>query len=224
MRGFFVTSSGTEIGKTHVSALMLRQLRAQGREVNALKPILSGYADEGMAESDAGILLSALGRPVDPSSVAEMTPWRFSAALSPDMAAQREDRPIDFQALIDFCKTGLDGKEEVLLIEGAGGVLAPINEDYRMVDIPRVLAIPAVLVVGSYLGTISHTLTAMESLQSRGVAVAGIVISQSVESPVELSETKSTIERFCENVPIMTLPRVDLTQWREAPDLTVLLD
>jgi dethiobiotin synthetase len=219
MTSLFVTSSGTEIGKTHVAALLCKQLISAGRSVTALKPILSGYEPDEFASCDSGVLLAALGQEVTLAAVEAMTPWRFTAPLSPDMAAAREGRSIAFQPLLDFCLSGMDGPEEVTLIEGAGGVLAPIDLEHRMVDIPRVLNIPAVLVVGSYLGTLSHTLTAYESLVARGIKVAGIVISESEVSPVSLSETKAAIERFIQGEQVVALGRGAQTE----TDLTFLL-
>jgi dethiobiotin synthetase len=207
MTSLFVTSTGTEIGKTYVAALLCKQLISQGRSVAALKPILSGFEPDEFVASDSGVLLAALGQEVTLVAVEAMTPWRFTAPLSPDMAADREGRSIAFQPLMDFCQRGIDGPEEVTLIEGAGGVLAPIDIEHRMVDIPRVLNISAVLVVGSYLGTLSHTLTAYESLASRGIKIAGIVISESEVSPVPLSETKAAIERFIRDEPVVGIGR-----------------
>lgn len=223
MSAFFVTSSGTEIGKTHITALMCQQLIHQGKSVLPLKPILSGFNESKLEDCDSGVLLSAIGGEVTADAVHEMTPWRFKEAISPDMAAAREGREIAFQPLIDFCKTGMESGADVVLIEGAGGVHAPINDERRMFDIPRALEIPAVLVVGSYLGTISHTITAYESLKRHGVEVIGIVISQSEASPVPLEETRGALRRFLGPIRIEIVPRVSLSDWNEAPDLTVFL-
>src|SRR6185437_15627892 len=116
MSAFFVTATGTDIGKTYVTAGLIRHLRAQGKVVSALKPVVSGFGDP--CVSDTGLLLAALGEQPSDDAVARLSPWRFAAPLSPDMAAAREDRAIDFDALLRFCRRGIAGCDGTLFIEG----------------------------------------------------------------------------------------------------------
>lgn len=224
MTPFFITSSGTEIGKTFVTCLMLRQLRAAGFTVNALKPVISDYSDDRFAESDTAHLLAALARPADAPAIAAMSPWRFAAPLSPDMAARREGAILALDEIVAVCRAAMAGPEDFLLIEGVGGVMVPLNARDLVRDWMVALGIPAILVVGSYLGTISHTLTALDSLAKVAVPVAGIVISESANSGVPLDETRATIARFCGDVPLVCVPRLPQTDnATQAPDLTGLL-
>lgn len=214
MTGLFITSSGTEIGKTFVTAALIHQLRAAGRLVQALKPVLSGMDDAPVAETDAGILLKALGRPADGSNLDALSPWRFGAPLSPDMAAAREGKTIPFEELIAYCRKILAQTGQVTLVEGVGGVLVPLTEDKTVLDWMAALGIPALLVVGGYLGTISHTLTAAKTLEGRGVPLAGVVISGGVPGrtalPVPLDETAAAIARFLPaGTPIRCQPAVE---------------
>ena len=114
---------------------------------------------------------------------------------------------------------------DCLLIEGVGGVMVPLSDEHMVRDWIAALAAPAVVVVGSYLGTISHTLSAVETLRGRNLPVAGVVVSESVESPVPLAETGETLRRFLPGVPVETLPRLDHGPhaWRAAPDLSGLV-
>ena len=224
MSAFFITSSGTEIGKTFITGLMLRQLRAGGFSVNALKPVISDYSDDRFAESDTAHLLAAMARPADSHTIAAISPWRFAAPLSPDMAARREGRNLDLAEIVEFCRAAMAGPEEFLLIEGVGGVMVPLNDRDLVRDWMAALAIPAILVVGSYLGTISHTLTALDSLEKAGVPLAGIVISESADSGVPLDETLATIARFIGDTPLVCVPRLEHEcDAMAAPDLTALL-
>lgn len=218
MSTLFVTGTGTEIGKTLVTAALCRELRSGGRAPRALKPVLSGYDPATMQESDAGVLLASLDQPVTEEAVAAITPWRFSAPLSPDMAAAREGRAIDFAALVAFCR-GAAG--DPLLIEGVGGAMVPLDERHTVLDWMAELAAPALVVAGSYLGTISHTLTTLAAMRARGVALAGLVISESAESPVPPAETAATIARHAGVLPVAILPRLPAgpAPWREAPPL-----
>ena len=94
MSGFFVTSSGTGIGKTLVACLIARRLREAGRGVWAIKPVLTGYTSDDALTSDSGRLLAALGEQATGAAIAAISPWRFQAPLSPDMAAAvRSPRP-----------------------------------------------------------------------------------------------------------------------------------
>ncbi len=207
MDTFFVTSSGTEIGKTLVTATLCHQLRAQGSSVAALKPVISDFVD-GDPETDTAILLNALGLPVTAENVDRLSPWRFRAPLSPDMAAAREARTIDFDAVVAHSQTAMAAPGDVLLIEGVGGVRVPLTDDKTVMDWMVELGVPALLVVGSYLGTISHTLTAVDALQARNVAVKAVIVSTSDDSPVAAEETAATMARFLNEIPIAILPRL----------------
>ena len=223
MKRVFITASGTGIGKTFVTSLLIRQLRAKGRSVCALKPLITGYTDETAHESDTRHLLDALGLPMNAENISSVSPWRFDAPLAPNMAAQREGRQIDLKEVIAFCNAARSGAQDYLLIEGVGGVMVPLNDHYTVREWIMILQMPALLVTGSYLGSISHTLTALEALQSKGIQIAGIVVSESVHSTVPLDETVAALERFaCGGLCIKSLPRE--TVLGMGPDLTYLLN
>lgn len=206
MGAVFVTSTGTGIGKTFVTAALVRHFRAQGRAVDAFKPVLSGF-DPGHAEdSDTGQLLKALGRALTQEEFDRISPWRFAAPLSPDMAAAREHRNIDFRALVDFSRAAAQAAE-IVLIEGAGGIMAPLDDKHTMLDWMRGLASPVLLVAGSYLGTISHTLSAADVLAHHHSDVRAIVVSESEDSPAPLGETLASIARFTKPIEVIALPR-----------------
>ncbi|HEU0071125.1 MAG TPA: dethiobiotin synthase [Alphaproteobacteria bacterium] len=222
MSSLFVSAAGTEIGKTFVACALLHQLRRQNRKLRALKPVISGYDPREAATSDSGLLLTALGLDPTAEAVAQISPWRFKLPLSPHMAAKREDRRVDLNPLLHFCKKALDDRATFTLIEGVGGVMAPLNDDETVIDWMAALKIPALLVGGSYLGAISHMLTAAETVQRRDIPLAGIVLSESPEQPVEMAETAETIARFLPKVKVLTMPR--LARFTDAPDLTSLVE
>lgn len=225
MKRLFVTGSGTSVGKTLVTAALAHRLIRAGQTVRAVKPVISGYTQATHRESDTAVLLDSLGSDPSAEAIDRMSPFRFEAPLSPDMAAAREGRRLDFEALLRFCRDAAAGPEDILLIEGVGGVMVPLTEDKTVLDWIDAVAAPCLLVVGSYLGTISHTLTAVEALRGRGAAIAGLVISESEESPVPPEETRATIQRFLPEVEIAIVPRLHGdTLWRDAPDLAHLLE
>lgn len=207
MRAFFVTATGTDIGKTYVTARLLRHLRAQGENVDAIKPVASGFTMAGAAASDAGALLDALGSAVTPETVAALSPWRFEAPLSPDMAAAREGRAIEFEALVRFCRNRIASNDGVLFIEGVGGVMVPLDDTHTVRDWMAELDLPLLVVTGSYLGSISHTLTALEVLRHAGLKIAALVVNEQEGSTVVLEDTVAALARFVPGIAIVPLKR-----------------
>jgi dethiobiotin synthetase len=207
MRAFFMTATGTDIGKTYLACGLIRAWRGQGLNVGALKPMLSGFDPVHAAESDAGQLLDALGWPVSPQALDDISPWRYAAPLSPDAAAAKEGKRVDYEAVLGASRRFLDAMHDMALIEGAGGVMAPLSDDRTMLDWIADLKLPAILVVGSYLGTLSHSLTALEVLASRRVPVALIVMNETEGSTVPLSENAAALARRWPAAPVRTLPR-----------------
>lgn len=215
MSRFFITSSGTGIGKTLVTCALTHQLRGAGKNVRTLKPVVTDFAENRIEATDTYEIIHALGEEVTAATIAHVSPWRFVAPMSPDMAAAREGQSIDFLDLLAFCQPE---HEDVQLIEGIGGAFVPIDDRHLVVDWISALDIPAILVVGSYLGTLSHTFATVTALQARGVRLTALVISESEESPVPIEETEITLRRFLPDIPIVQIPRVG--HWRDVPDLT----
>jgi dethiobiotin synthetase len=206
MTAYFITSTGTGLGKTYLTCGLIEALRRRDIVVDAVKPVISGFEMETAFDSDTGLILDALGLPIDEPRINEISPWRFRAAISPDMAARREGQTISRFELIDFCRSAIEAEDGLSLIEGAGGVMAPIGTDYTNLDLMAALDVRIVLVAGTYLGTISHTLTACEALNARGREPWAIVLSESEDSPVLPGETAQAIGRFTA-APIYILPR-----------------
>src|SRR5712671_2356404 len=176
MTAIFVTGTGTDVGKTFVTAGLIRHLRAIGRPVEALKPVVSGFNPDAPAASDPGFLLAALDRALTQAEIERISPWRFRAPLSPDLAAAREGRNLDYKRLVEFSRQAILAAKDVLLIEGIGGIMVPLDDRHTVLDWMTVLRIPVILVTGSYLGTLSHTLTALHVLAQRNIEVSSIVV------------------------------------------------
>jgi dethiobiotin synthetase len=208
MSAFFITATGTDIGKTFIAAGLIRHWRAAGRQVEALKPVATGFEPASAEASDAGMLLTALGRPVTPAEIERISPWRFAAPLSPDMAAQHENRCIDFDALVGFSRQALETSKNALLIEGIGGVMVPLDSRHTVLDWMIALNIPLVLVTGSYLGSLSHTLTALDVLTRHGLAVKAVVVNETPGSAVAIESTIGTLASFARAIPIVGMRRM----------------
>jgi dethiobiotin synthetase len=206
MTAYFVTSTGTDIGKTFVTAGLIRHLKAHKQKVSALKPVVSGFDLAVAALSDPGVLLAALDELIVPETLDRVSPFRFAAPLSPDMAAAREGKTVDYDAVVGLCREASTAADGTLFIEGVGGVMVPLDARHTVLDWMAALGLPLIVVTGSYLGTISHTLTALDVLARRGLKVAGLVVNES-PTDIPLAETMATIARFAPDVPMAGLSR-----------------
>ena len=206
MTTVFVTATGTEVGKTVVVRGLIKALRAQGRAVEALKPVVSGYDPHEAAGSDPGLLLAALGEPVTPEGIARISPFRFTEPVSPHLAARREGKKIDFNAVVELCRWRMQSCPGALVIEGVGGVMAPLEDRRTVLDWMVALNQPIILVAGSYLGTLSHTFSAVDVLERRSLPIAALVVNETAGSPVSFSDTVDSIRTFCANLDVQGLP------------------
>jgi dethiobiotin synthetase len=210
MTALFVTATGTDIGKTFITAGVIRALRRAGRAVEAAKPVISGFSMETLAASDTGALLAAMGRDLNPQEAERISAWRFAAPLSPDMAAKAEGKTIDFAALLADSRSRIAANRDVLLIEGVGGIMVPLDDRHTVLDWMEALGLPVLLVAGSYLGTISHTLSAADVLTRRELRIAALVVSETSGSTVGLGPTVATLRRFVPaKIEIVALPRLN---------------
>ena len=208
MSAVFVTATGTDIGKTFIAAGLIRHLRANGRAVTALKPVVTGFDDKEAAGSDPGVLLAALGKPADLAEIERIAPFRFAAPYAPDLAARRENRTLDFDALVEFSRLVASGHDGTVLIEGVGGIMAPLDGSHTVLDWMIALHPPLLLVTGSYLGSISHTLTCLEVLRHAGLRVKALVINETPGSTVSMQDTADTLTQFTQTIPILALPHL----------------
>jgi dethiobiotin synthetase len=221
MPALVITSVGTGIGKTLVTAVLCHQLTLAGRTVRAIKPVVSGFSPDDPA-SDPALIVRSLGRAPTPQSIAAIAPWRFAAPLSPHLAARKEGRRMSIDDVAKFCREHELANDGLVLIEGAGGVMTPIDDTHTGLDLIVRLGCPVILVTGSYLGALSHTLTALAAIRGRGIDVKGVVISES-EHDVGLTDTVESLRHFAgAEIPVFALPRLrgsDEEKWLAAPSL-----
>jgi dethiobiotin synthetase len=205
MSAFFVTATGTDIGKTFVSAGLIRHWRAAGQAVDALKPVTTGFEVSEAEGNDAGILLKASGRPAAMEEIERISPWRYAAPLSPDVASSRERRALPFDELVTFSRHAIEKHSGKLLIEGVGGIMVPLNDRHTVLDWMMALNVPLVLVTGTYLGTLSHTLTCLDVLKRRELAIKALVVNETPGSPVPFSDTVARLKCFASSIPVVGL-------------------
>ncbi|OHC68454.1 MAG: dethiobiotin synthase [Rhodocyclales bacterium RIFCSPLOWO2_02_FULL_63_24] len=223
MDAHFITGTGTDIGKTWLACALLRHWRDAGMRPAAFKPVLSGFDPQRPEASDAGALLAALGRAASVGELDAIAPWRFAAPLSPDMAAAREGRTIDFAELVAYTRRCLPPRGNPrhaerasavcadnsgpILVEGVGGVMAPLDESHTVRDWIAASGLHCVLMAGSYLGSLSHTLTALEALARVGAGVTAVVVNETPDSTVALDATLEALSRHAVGIPLVSIAR-----------------
>jgi dethiobiotin synthetase len=206
MSAVFITGTGTGVGKTFVATGIIHCSRGLCQSVDALKPVVSGFDPAAPSGSDPAVLLEALGRAIGPEELQAISPWRFRAPLSPDMAARAEDRAIDFDELVNYCRAKNAEHSGTLLIEGIGGVMVPLDKRHTVLDLMIALQLPVILTAGSYLGTLSHVLCAQEVILRHALDLRAIAVSETQDSPVPFEATLATLANFTKT-PLFGLRR-----------------
>jgi dethiobiotin synthetase len=197
MRGLFVTATDTGVGKTVLSAALLAAMTAAGERVSAHKPVVTGLDDRSeIGQPDAWppdheLLASAVG--MTPEDVA---PLRYGPAVSPHLAAQLAGERIDPADLVAHARRAGD-HEATLIVEGVGGLLAPLTDDYTVRDFAVVLELPLLVAARPGLGTINHTLLTLQAARAAGLDVRAVVLTPWQENPSELERSnRETIARL----------------------------
>lgn len=199
-QAFFVTGTDTGAGKTVVSVLLLRALRAAGRTALAMKPVAAGcdVTADGLRNEDVEALRAAASFPVAREA---MNPYAFAPPISPHLAAARAGVAIDFGLLRERLDT-LRRQADVVLVEGAGGWYAPVSDAATMADLAQALALPVVLVVGLRLGCLNHALLSAEAIARGGLPCAGW-IGNCIDSDMAVREENLATLRTRLTVPLL---------------------
>ena len=203
-RAIFVTGTDTGVGKTVVACGLARAFRAEGHRVGVMKPVASGSArtPEGLRNDDALALIEASGtqRPYG-----DVNPYCFEPAISPHIAAKEATIEVDCNIIRHFFDV-LAAETDRIVVEGAGGWFAPVNDHQTMADVAWALSVPALLVVGVRLGCLNHAQLTRLAIEARGVTFAGWVASQidpAIERP---AENLATLERVLGEPALAVLP------------------
>lgn len=177
---YFVTGTDTAAGKTLISCALLHGFAAQGKRVVGMKPVAAGCDDNDQHE-DVSRLRAASNVL---ASKGQINPYSFTRAVAPHLAAQFSGVQINFER-IEESYGELNKLADVVVVEGAGGFLVPLNASQDSADLVRQLAIPVVLVVGMRLGCLNHALLTVEAIAARGLSLAGWVANV-VDSGMEM--------------------------------------
>jgi dethiobiotin synthetase len=205
--GLFITGTDTGVGKTWIAGAIADWFRRRGSRVAVLKPVATGCERrrEGLVSEDAEFLAHCADArfPLD-----LICPQRYAEPLAPAVAAERAKEPVDWEAVQRSIRL-MSGSSDVMIVEGVGGVMVPLDAKHTVLDVARWLRVPAVVVARPSLGTINHTLLTVNALRGAGVAVAGVVINRYPTDVVGVAEE--------------TNPRA-IEKWGKVPVLCVAPD
>jgi len=177
MSAIFVAGTDTSVGKTHVCGLLLDFLRKNGSDAGYQKWAATGPE---FPPADLAECLRMAGLSLEPALVSSQVVYHFALPASPHLAAEQEGKVID-PALIRARYQERLACHDLLIVEGVGGLMVPLNRELLLVDLLRELKIPTLVVAKSGLGTINHTLLSLEALRHRDIPVLGVVLSDATD-------------------------------------------
>ncbi len=175
-KGIFVTATGTDVGKTYVTALMVKKLREAGCPAGYYKAALSGAAC--VKESDAGYVKQISGIGQEDSTLLS---YLYGTAVSPHLAAKIEGNPVDLDVVRrDYLRVAQS--HDYVTVEGSGGIVCPVRWDERqkilLEDVIKALGLATLVVADAGLGTINATVLTVEFLRARGIEVKGVILNR----------------------------------------------
>jgi dethiobiotin synthetase len=206
MQGLFFVGTDTGVGKTHVTATVARLLCRRGCAVRVCKPVATGAERHGdvLVSEDTRLLLNAVELEETPENFRRVTPFVFAAPAAPPVAARVEGRSLRLDEIVEAVRRPWSA-DEVVLVEGVGGLLCPLTETETIADLAAVLQLPLIVVARRSLGTLNHTLLTVEVARARGLIVAGVVISET--QPPRGVADETNVEELRRRLPVL-LPAV----------------
>ncbi len=212
--GFFIAGTDTEVGKTRTAVSVTRALIRAGLRVAAMKPVAAGavLTEDGLRNGDATSLAAA----ANVAAAYELVnPYCLAAPVSPHIAAADAGISIDIARIVQSFRELANGADCVV-VEGAGGWLAPIGDRETMADVARALDLPVILVVGLRLGCLSHALLSAQAIEATGLPLAGWIANHIDPGLERVHENVATLERLLARPPLAVVPHAAPSSPREA--------
>ena len=207
--GLFITATDTEVGKTVVSCAIAAALRREGLSVGEAKPIASGCRRdrEGLVNADAEALAHFADCRLD---LATINPVRYHRPLTPAAAIEKGEPPVDYDALADGLRR-IDAASDIMLVEGLGGIMPPIDADHNMLDLMAAIGYPVLVVTRPNLGTLNHTAMTCMLIRQHGLRLAGLVINgyDPESADISVGSNRQWLGKVSRTKVLATLPRAD---------------
>lgn len=213
-KGIFITGTDTAVGKTLIAGGMAGVWVKSGKRIGVMKPVESGCvrSENGLQPPDA-LFLKEMSASTDDLDL--INPYRFEHPLAPSIAAELEGVEIDLKKIESIYRQ-LEHTHDLMLVEGAGGLLAPVYKTFTVADLIKLLDIPLVVVAKNSLGTINHTLLTVEYARNNGLTVLGIIINNLISSPDSSSETNPQIIKELSGLTLLgVIPYLSLPERRD---------
>ena len=223
MKGYFITGTDTNVGKTVVTACLSTLFKSRGEDVGVMKPIETGVDPEcsSCANSDAKFLIEVTGVQ---DTLEDVCPYRLKAPASPYQAARIEGKELDPEKLLERFRA-LQSKHSMMLVEGIGGLLVPITQRYNVTDLALQMNLPLIIVSRIQIGTLNHTLLTINAARQHGLKVAGVILNPVYEGELDTIEEEqgSLIEEFSDTPILGTCPYIhDVSSERVIQNLALL--
>ncbi len=208
MSGIFLTGTDTNVGKTIITVGLTSFVRKLGIDCVALKPVETGCKlNHGELYPEDGHFLWRASQ--ESISLDDVTPFRFSLPASPYRAAALQDSRLRISDIIEHIRA-IEETHDLVIVEGAGGLFAPIEENRTFVDLMKELSFPVVLVARLKLGTINHTMLSIEALTRRNLDILCVVLSKcEMDEGPEEKYTPDDIKRMIRSIPLFQFPFLD---------------
>lgn len=206
-QSYFVIGTDTGVGKTYFSHRLIQHFVSQSIQTIGMKPIASGFDQLPSGEwenEDVAQLCAASNVKADMDLI---NPYAFKPAIAPHIAAAEADVEIKLDTIVTAYQA-LSQQAEIVVVEGAGGLMVPLNQTQTLLDMVKVLQLPVILVVGMRLGCINHALLTMQVLTAHGIEVAGWVANQIDPAMSRYQENLKTLQSLI-NVPLL-----DTLEWQ----------
>jgi len=203
-QSIFITGTDTGIGKTFVACTLIRRYIAQGYKVVGMKPVAAGCElVDGQWGNEDVMLLTEASNVKAPREL--VNPYCFNPPIAPHIAAAQAGQTIDFEKIKQAYEE-LVTMADIVVVEGAGGLLVPLNDALTIADLIVALSLPAVLVVGLKLGCINHTLLTLEAISTRGIGLDGVILNQMSHVPnmLNMEQNIVSIEQWLQHRSIST--------------------
>ena len=200
-KGLFIAGTDTGVGKTFITGGLASSFHQRGVRVGVMKPVESGCERlaNGLHPQD-GIFLQKMSSSTD--DLERIVPYRLEHPLTPSVAAELEGVLIDLEAIYNIYQQG-EGQYDLMLVEGVGGLLAPLYKRSTSVDLIRLLDIPLIVIGRNALGTINHTLLTVEHARRSGLTVLGVILNCCSPDPDVSAETNHQIIKELSGVPFL---------------------
>ena len=207
MKSYFITGTDTGIGKTCFTAGLALAMKKSGIDVGVMKPFATGTPQKTRYQSeDVQVLADASGTKDDDSLV---NPYFFPIPVSPYMAANKMKVTIDIKTVLDRFEK-LQSIHDVMLVEGIGGIMTPLLTDYCVADLIKDMNLEALIVAGSRVGTVNHTLLTCDACKKYGIKARGIVINNFDSAGYVVDELAADLTNLSGLDVLCSIPHLDL--------------